>query len=74
MTYIAMLHVIGSEKLEAAVAGSLQKQEAHGPHPSPEEDCQLFLILKIRCYLPFLKGVALYLDTSEFPLPKDTLC
>ena len=55
---------------------AIRKQETHGPHRSHEEDCHMFLIsfYKFAIISPSLKDVALYLNKSEFPLPRDTLC
>ena len=52
------------------------KQEAHGPHRSPEEDFYIFSILfyKLAINSPCRRAWLLFLKKSEFPLPKDASC
>ena len=51
------------------------KQEAHGPHRSPEEEfSNIFHIISLFCYyLPLNKGMVLHLNKIESPLPKEHL-
>ena len=53
----------------------MRKQDAHGPHRSPEKPVQIneYILLFLN-YIPLEKRGALHLNKLESPLPKGDLC
>ena len=54
---------------------SMFKQEAHGPHRSPEADVlNIFDIILISLVSSLGEGVVLHINKLESPSPKDGVC